>query len=208
MDTIKFLLAITVALLVGALAMSWKNFRQDVRGTPPKELAEVQRQIAEIEQQRKQLQVERDQLMQVQPPAPETAAPETAAIPEVAVPEMPETGAVFGDDLPVAEGGTPDAPAVQGTEERAKAIAAAAVVAKLTEWVEDPQLGSFATLQVTDAAAVKAGTVLCVRRGSGILGKLEVSEVTPEGALANAVSVFGEVKPKAGDELIVEPAVP
>lgn len=204
MDTIKFLLAITVALLVGALAMSWKNFRKDVRGTPPKELAEVQRQIAEIELQRKQLQEEKDRLMQGAPLVPE-AAPESPAIPEVAPQDVPETGAVFGDDMPQEEVVPDEAPAVPGAEERAKAIAAAPVVAKLAEWVEDPQLGAFATLQITDAAVVKAGAVLCVRRGSGILGKLEVSEVTPEGALANAVSVFGEVKPKAGDELILEP---
>lgn len=207
MDTIKILLGITVALLIGALAMSWKNFRQEVRGTPPKDLAAVQRQIAEIELQRKQLQEERDRLMQGQPLAPKAAAPDSMPIPEVAPQDAPETGAVFGDDLPEEEA-VPEAPVVPGAEERAKAIAAAPAVARLAEWVEDPQLGSFATLQVTDAAAVKAGAILCVRRGSGILGKLKVSEVTPEGALANAVSVFGEVKPKAGDELILEPVAP
>lgn len=205
MDTIKFLLAITVALLVGALAMSWKNFRREVRGTPPKELAEVQRQIAEIEQQRKLLHEERDRMMQGQPLAPK-AAVETPVIPEVAPQDAPETGAVFGEELPKEEATEPEAaPAVQGAAERAKAIAAAPAVAKVAEWLEDPQFGSFATLQVTDAAAVKTGAILCVRRGSGILGKLKVGEVTPEGAVANAVSMFGEVKPKAGDELIVEP---
>jgi hypothetical protein len=207
MDTIKILLGITVALLVGALAMSWKNFRQEVRDTPPKELAQVQRQIAEIELQRKQLQEERDRLLQGEPLIPE-AAPESAPIPEMAPQDVPETGAVFGDDLPQEDVVPEEVPPVPGAEERAKAIAAAPVVAKLAEWVEDPQLGAFATLQITDAAAVKAGAVVCVRRGSGLLGKLKVSEVTPEGALANALSVFGEVKPKAGDELILEPAAP
>ncbi|MCW1923561.1 hypothetical protein OKA05_13435 [Luteolibacter arcticus] len=210
MDTIKILLVMTVALLVGALAMSWKNFRQDVRGTPKKELAEVHRQIAEIEQQRKLLQEERDRLMGGQPLAPKPPS-DTPAIPEVAPQDAPETGAVFGDDLSAGEAvpaPEPDAPVAPAAEDRAKAIAAAPVVAKITEWVEDPQLGAFATLQVIDVAAVKADAVLCVRRNSGILGKLKVSEVAPEGALASPTAVFGQVKPKVGDELIVEPAAP
>ena len=206
MDTIKVLLGMTVALLVGALAMSWKNFRQEVRDTPKKELAEVQRQIAEIEQQRKLLQDEKDRIMQGMPLAPKAAPSETPAIPEVAPQSVPETGAVFGQDLPPQEAvpETPDKPAADPAD-RAKAIAAAPAVAKITEWVEDPNFGAFATLQVIDAAAVKAESVLCVRRGTGILGKLKVSEVTPEGAVASPSAVFGEVKPKVGDEVIVEP---
>jgi hypothetical protein len=202
MDTIKILLGITVALLVGALAMSWKNFQREQRETPPEELAQLERQIAEIRQERERLRQEREGVIHgkpAEPGAPDAATP-AAAVPPLA--EVPDTGAVFPDE--VQEEPVPAAPP-QGVEDRAKAIAAAPVVAKLAEWVEDPQLGAFATLEVADASAVKAGAVLCVRRGSGILGKLKVSEVTPEGALANAVSVFGEVKPKPGDELIVEP---
>lgn len=205
MDTIKILLGITVALLLGALAMSWKNFRQDVRGTPPEELAQLQREIAEIQLEQERLRQERDGVIHgkpAEPAAPGESAPPTE-VPPMA--DIPETGAVFPDEEMTEPEAPPLAPPLPGADERAAAIAAAPVVAKLSEWVEDPQIGSFATLQVTDAAVVKAGVVLCVRRGSGILGKLKVSEVTPEGALANAVSVFGEVKPKAGDELIVEP---
>jgi hypothetical protein len=211
MDTIKILLGMTVALLVGALAMSWKNFRQDVRATPKKELAEVHRQIAEIEQQRKLLQEEKDRMMGAIPLAPKASPPEGApAIPEVAAQDVPETGAVFGEDVPSPQAlpETPDKPVAANPEDRAKAIAAAPVVAKIKEWVEDPNLGTFVTVQVMDAGAVKAGAVLCVRRGSGILCRLKVSEVDAGEALANPVALFGDVKPKAGDELIVEPAAP
>ncbi|RYD60844.1 MAG: hypothetical protein EOP83_18475 [Verrucomicrobiaceae bacterium] len=206
MDTIKIMLGMLVALLVGALAMSWKGFRQEVRDTPKKELAEVQRQIAEIEQQRKLLQEEKDRMMLGSPLAQKGPA-EAPAIPEVAPHDVPETGAVFEEDAPSQEAvpEAPDQPAMPSAEDRAKAIAAAPVVGKITEWVEDPNLGAFATLEVIDAAAVKADAVLSVRRGTGLLGKLKVSEVAPEGALASPTAVFGEVKPKAGDELIVEP---
>jgi hypothetical protein len=213
MDTIKILLGMTVALLVGALAMSWKNFRQDVRATPKKEMAELQRQIAEIDQQQKQLQEERERLMGGQPltpkASPSQAVPATP-VPEVSPQDVPETGAVFGDDLQPQQAipETPDKPAMASPEDRAKAIAVAPVVAKIKEWVEDPNLGTFVTIQVMDAAAVKAETVLCVRRGTGILGRLKVSEVDGGEALANPSAVFGDVKPKVGDELIVEPVAP
>ena len=206
MDTIKIMLGMLVALLVGALAMSWKGFRQEVRDTPKKELAEVQRQIAEIEQQRKLLHEEKERMM-LGVPLAQKGPTDTPVIPEVAPQDAPETGAVFEDDEPSKEvvPETPDRPAMPSAEDRAKAIAAAPVVGKITEWVEDPNLGAFATLQVIDAAAVKAEAVLSVRRGTGLLGKLKVSEVAPEGALASPTAVFGEVKPKVGDELIVEP---
>ena len=206
MDTIKIMLGMLVALLVGALAMSWKGFRQEVRDTPKKELAEVQRQIAEIEQQRKLLQEEKERMM-LGTPLAQKAPAEASAIPEVAPQDAPETGAVFDEDVPaqVAAQETPEKPAMPSAADRAKAIAGAPVVGKITEWVEDPNLGAFATLEVIDPAAVKAGAVLSVRRGTGLLGKLKVNEVAPEGALASPTAVFGDVKPKAGDELIVEP---
>jgi hypothetical protein len=206
MDTIKIMLGMLVALLVGALAMSWKGFRQEVRDTPKKELAEVQRQIAEIEQQRKQLQDEKERMM-LGTPLAQKAPAEAPAVPEVAPQEVPDTGAVFDDGAPPQEAAprTPEKPVAQDPAERAKAIASAPAVAKLTEWVEDPNLGAFATLEVIDPAAVKAGAVLSVRRGTGLLGKLKVNEVAPEGALASPTAVFGDVKPKGGDELIVEP---
>jgi len=206
MDTIKIMLGMLVALLVGALAMSWKGFRQEVRDTPKKELAEVQRQIAEIEQQRKLLQEEKERMM-LGTPLAQKAPAEASVIPEVAPQDAPETGAVFDEDVPaqVAAQETPEKPAMPSAADRAKAIAGAPVVGKITEWVEDPNLGAFATLEVIDPAAVKAGAVLSVRRGTGLLGKLKVNEVAPEGALASPTAVFGDVKPKAGDELIVEP---
>jgi hypothetical protein len=209
MDTIKIMLGMLVALLIGALAMSWKGFRQEVRDTPKKELAEVQRQIAEIEQQRKLLHEEKERMMLGAPLAPKTPS-EAPVIPEVAAQDAPETGAVFEDDAPSKEAvpetpEAPDQPAMPSAEDRAKAIAAAPVVGKIIEWVEDPNLGAFATLEVIDPAAVKAEAVLSVRRGTGLLGKLKVVEVTPEGAVANPTAVFGDVKPKVGDEVIVEP---
>jgi hypothetical protein len=211
MDTIKILLSLTVALLLGALAMSWKGFQQDQKGTPPSELAEVQRQIDQIRVERERLKLERERLMlgdvavgsstlpapmRAPVPAPVPAVPPMEVIPEQAAEAPPAALPPPPADEPV--------PALPGMDERAKKIAAAPAVAKITEWVENPELGAFATIEVKDPA-LKADTVICVRRNSGILGRLKVSQVTPEGAIANAMGQFPGVKPAAGDELILEP---
>jgi hypothetical protein len=213
MDTIKILLSLTVALLLGALAMSWKGFQQEQKETPPSELAEVQRQIDQIRVERERLKLERERLMlgdvagrSTPAPGP-SLAPAPAPVPAPVVPPMeviPEAAA----EAPPAALPPPPAdepvPELPGMDERAKKIAAAPAVAKITEWVEDPELGSFATIEVKDAS-LKAGTVICVRRNSGILGRLKVAEVGADGGIANAQGQFPGVKPQAGDELILEP---
>jgi len=44
-----------------------------------------------------------------------------------------------------------------------------------------------------------------VRRNTGILGKVKITSVSIEGAIANAVSSFPGLKPQAGDDLILDP---
>jgi hypothetical protein len=211
MDTIKILLSLTVALLLGALAMSWKGFQSDQRDTPADELAEVRREIDQIRVERERLKLERERLLLGDVAGRAAAVPVPAATSVPAVPPLaviPESAAAGPPAALPPPPADPPAPVVPAGGERAKMIAAAAVVAKVTEWVEDPKLGAFATIELVNPAAVPAGTVICVRRNSGILGKLKVAEVTPEGAIANALSPFSGVKPQAGDELIVEPAAP
>ena len=78
MDTMKLLLGATVALLLGALAMSWQGLKQGEKNTPPEEVARIQREIAEmkLEHERLKLEVERQNLrtgattVQITPPAP------------------------------------------------------------------------------------------------------------------------------------------
>lgn len=208
MDTIKILLSLTVALLLGALAMSWKGFQGEQRETPKDELAKVQAEINQIRIERERLKLERERLLMGDIAGRAAAVPDPLPVPNLsAVPPM----AVIPE--PLAEGPSaalppppadPPAPAVAAGGERAKMIAAAAVVATIAEWVEDPQAGSFATIEVRDPS-LKAGSVICIRRNSGILGKLKVGEVTPDGAIASAIGQFAGVKPQVGDELILEP---
>ena len=208
MDTIKILLSLTVALLLGALAMSWKGFQQDQKETPPGELAEVQREIEQIRVERERLKLERERLLMGDLAGRAAAVPDPVPVPNYT--EVPPLAVIPEPSYDAPPAALPPPPAnpppavLAGGDDRAKKIAAAAVVAKITEWVEDPQLGSFATIEVKDPA-LRVGVTICVRRNSGILGRLKVAEVTPEGGIANAMGQFPGVKPKVGDELILEP---
>jgi hypothetical protein len=88
---------------------------------------------------------------------------------------------------------------------RARLISQALVIAKVKEWVESPEAGTFATLDIVMPENVQPGTVLCLRRNTGILGRLRIDDVNIEGAIANPVSAFTETRPQAGDELILDP---
>ena len=208
MDTIKILLSLTVALLLGALAMSWKGFQQDQKETPKSELAEVQREIEQIRVERERLKLERERLLMGDLAGRAAAVPDPVPVPNYT--EVPPLAVIPEPSYDAPPAALPPPPAnpppavLAGGDDRAKKIAAAAVVAKITEWVEDPQLGSFATIEVKDPA-LRVGVTICVRRNSGILGRLKVAEVTPEGGIANAMGQFPGVKPKVGDELILEP---
>ena len=52
---------------------------------------------------------------------------------------------------------------------------------------------------------VQTGAIVAIRRKTGILGQLKVSDVTAEGAIANPLPGFGPVQPQVGDELILPP---
>lgn len=188
-----------VALLLGALGVSWKGFRSEVKNASPAELGEQRRQIDEIRADRERLKAERERIVSEVPSS--SSVPEEPAVEESVVPGSGNVERV--EALPEERLSLP----VVDEAARVRAIAAAPVLGKIAEWVEDPALGSFATVEVMDAAAVKVGSVLCVRRNSGILGRLEVGEVLPEGAIATPLSGFGDLKPSAGDELIAAPTV-
>jgi len=207
-DTIKILLGAIVALLLGALVMSWKNFQTAERNEPKEKLFEVQRQIEELRQQQEDLRQIRERVTGTAPALAEATNPleTTPAPPQVDLAEIEAASSLA--DPPTAESvpQPQDTPApLMPAVDRAQAIASAPVVAKIAEWVEDPALGVIVTLTVTDPAIVKSGSILCVRRNSGILGRLKVGEITPEGAVAETQSNFDALKPKPGDELIIEP---
>ncbi|MDB6076788.1 MAG: hypothetical protein JWO82_535, partial [Akkermansiaceae bacterium] len=99
---------------------------------------------------------------------------------------------------------TPDR-AADKVSRRMAMIQQATLMGRVTEWVDSPDAGSFATVEITSPENVQAGTELLIRRNGGILGKLRVDQITPDGTIANPVTKFAGVKPVQGDELILEP---
>lgn len=206
MDVLKVLLYMAAAALVAALGATWKDFKKARAAEPPEKVFEVKRQIREIELDRARMQADRDRITgKVVPPAASSVAEEAPAPPSTDVDLAAVASASTLSDPPSEEEqALMDAAAEPlSAEDRAKAIAAAPVVAKIAEWHES-ELGVICTLQIVDAAVVKTGTMLSVRRNAGVIARLQV-ELTPDGPLANPTAILGELKPQAGDELIVDP---
>jgi hypothetical protein len=88
---------------------------------------------------------------------------------------------------------------------RARMISDALLIGKIRDFVPDAQYGDFVTFDVLMPEQVQPGTVIAIRRKTGILGQLKVSEVAPDGAIANPLPGFGPVQPQKGDELILPP---
>ena len=59
MDTMKLLLGATIALLLGALAVSWQGMKTGVRNTPPDEIARLEKQVKELRAEQDKLALEK-----------------------------------------------------------------------------------------------------------------------------------------------------
>ena len=91
---------------------------------------------------------------------------------------------------------------------RARLIKQALLIATVTEFVENPDIGSFAVIKVERPENVQPGTILDIRRNTGVLGKLKVGELNGEEAIANPIPASfmgGPVDIRPGDELILPP---
>lgn len=219
MDTMKLLLGATVALLLGALVMSWQGMNNGVKNAPPDEIARLKKQVAELRAEQDKLQLER-QLQQLKSaPAASAPAPSTAEVEAIkaqlaanqaALAQLEAEKANAARDAKVAqdeEGLLSQRDLEKGDSElrRARMIAEALLIGRVQEYVEDAEYGGFVTFQILMPEQVQTGTILAIRRKTGILGQLKVSDVTPEGGIANPLPGFGPVNPQVGDELILPP---
>jgi hypothetical protein len=205
-DTIKILLGLVAALLLGALAHTWKNFKVERANEPKEKLTQVRLEIAAIHETRAQMKADRDRITGVAPPPPLAETPgvstDASGVDLAAIDAASSLGDPAAEE-PVAPSADP-APAPAAPMDRAARIAAAPAVAKVIEWIDDPAIGQFATLDVIDSK-LTPGTVVAIRRNNGILGRLKIEQITAEGTLANPVTVFQDLKPQKGDLLIIEP---
>jgi ribosomal protein L29 len=217
MDTMKLLLGATVALLLGALAVSWQGMKTGVKNAPSDEIARLEKQVRELRAEQDKLRMEKD-IQQIRNTPAIEAAPssELAAmrrqleVNKLAVEELALKKEKEARDAKVAD---QEELLIEQRElgkrdpefKRANMISQALLIGKVKEYVEDAALGGFITFEVLMPEQVQTGTVLAIRRKTGLLGQLKVSDITPEGAVANPLPGFGPVKPVAGDELILPP---
>lgn len=218
MDTLKILLGATVALLIGALAVAYKDGPAE-KSASKEEVAELKAQIQQLQIEQDRLETERQKriLEEATAKAAEQAAPTPAAPAPAEVAALEEQLAKLEAEKAKAERNAQtannEAAYVAGhvleqrdnEGRRARMIRDAMLIARVKEWVDDPQLGGFATIEILMPENVQPETVLCVRRNAGILGRLKVGEMSIEGAIATPMGSFPEAKPQPGDELILDP---
>lgn len=216
MDMIKLLLAATLALILGALAVSWQDMKSGVKNTSSDEVARLENQIKEIRAEQDKLAVER-QLQQLRndPVAPQTASSAEIEAMKVQVAAGKEAlerleAENAARDKKVAH----DEEGLLGTRElensdaelrRARRIKDALLMGRVKEYAESADVGGFVIIDVLMPEQVIVGSILAIRRKTGILGQFKITDVTPEGAVGNPMPGFGPVKPIPGDELIFPP---
>lgn len=220
MDTMKILLGATIALLLGAVGLSWYGMREGVKETSSDEIARLKRQVDElrIEQDRLQMEKQMQQLRASEPiaPAPSVGQLEREALKaELAAKEAEIARIADEKDKAERDAKVADAEVLElekrdlekGDSElrRARLIGEALLMGKVKEFAEDPQFGSFVTFDVMMPENVQQGSILAIRRKTGIIGQIKVSEITAEGAIGNLLPGIGSFKPQPGDELILPP---
>ena len=217
MDTMKLLLGATIALLLGALAVSWKEMKIGVRNAPSDEIARLEKQVKEIQAEQDKLQLEK-QMQQLRGSAADNSTSTTAELEAMKIQveknkielqeiELKER-AKRDKDLARDEEGELAVRDIEGKDvelRRARMISQSLLIGRIREYVESPQGGDFVTFDVVLPEQVQIGATVAIRRKTGILGQLKVSDVTTDGAIANPLPGFGPVKPQPGDELILPP---
>ena len=217
MDTMKLLLGATIALLLGALAVSWQGMKTGVKNAPADEIARLEKQVKELRAEQDKLQLER-QRQQIRSETV-SASPSSAAEVEALRLQVEQQRRAL-EEIEAVKNGERDKKLQQAEEgleaqrnieksdselRRARLISDALLIGTVREYVQDPTTGGFVTFDIKMPEQVQVGTILAIRRKTGILGQLKVSAVESDGAIANPMGGFGPVEPVPGDELILPP---
>lgn len=219
MNTMSILLGATFALLLAAVVLSFQNMNQGVKNAPPEELARLQRQIDELKLDNEKFKFEQEKReflneqngggssgSSVDKMRAELAAKEAemAALAQAKLDAEKEAAASKDETTMFIQKDL-----LKGDNElrRATLIRDALLIARITEYIDDPQVGGVAVLEIVMPELVKVGDVLSIRRNTGILGRLKITDISAEGAFASPMPGFGPVVPEAGDELIIAPSI-
>lgn len=204
-------------LLLAAAVLSFQGMKDGVKNAPKDEIARLQTQLDQLRLQQDNLALER-QLQQVRShPVPETADPSDMQKMRAELAAKEAEMARLAEEKAEAEKKADtyrdEAGFIGGRElekndnelRRARMIRDALLIGKVSSFVSNPEVGDFITIDIVMSDQVQPGAILAIRRNTGILGQIKVSEVTAEGAIASPMPGFGPVQPKVGDELIIPP---
>jgi multidrug efflux pump subunit AcrA (membrane-fusion protein) len=218
MDTMRLLLGATVTLLVAAFVWAVQIMNQGVANPPAAELAHIQKQQKEVQKELDNLSMQRQQQVeQAKQVATSQSAVELEAIKAQLEASKSTLAAMEQEQKELKQKDSKmarDEEGLMGQRQlekndkelrRARMISDALLMGRVREYVSNDKVGTFVTVDVLMPEQVQVGCILAIRRKTGILGQMKVSEVTPEGAIANMLPGLSDVPPKAGDELIFPP---
>lgn len=216
-NTMTVLLGATFALLLAAVVLSFQGMKDGVKNASQDEIARLKTQLDQLQLQQDNLALEKQRQQLYSNPLPETAGPSdmeklrnelAAKEAEMARLNQEKANAekkaeTFRDEAGLI--GQRELEKRDSELRRSRLIRDALLIGRIREYVANPELGGFATIEVIMPEQVQTGAILAIRRQTGILGRLKVSDVTAEGAIASPMPGFGPAEPQAGDELIIPP---
>lgn len=213
------LLGATAALLLAAVVLSFQGMNEGVKNAPQDELERLRSQVDQLRVEQERLNLEK-QLQQVRAtPEPMAASPSEVDRMKAELEAKEAEIAALAEEKETAEKkaetynqeaayiGGRELEKSDSTLRRARLIRDALLIGRIQQFVVDPAAGGFVVIEVVLPEHVQVGTVLAIRRNTGILGKVEITDISADGAIGNPMPGFGPVEPEAGDELIIPPSV-
>lgn len=216
MNTMSILLGATFALLLAAVVLSLQNMKHGVTSSSPDELEMLKAKVELLALEQDIWRRERDNQKstsgvistesEIERMRAELAAKEAEIENMTRLKNEAEKKAdTFSSEAALI--GQRDIERADKELRRARQITDALMIGKITEYIQNPELGNFVTIEMIMPELVRPGNILAIRRKTGILGKLEITEISSEGAIGIPMPGFGPVEPEPGDELIIEPQI-
>ena len=221
MNMMSVLLGATGILLIAAFALSFGSLNKGVAdGTTKEEIAALKAEILALEAQERQLIALRYDNATVSAAAPVventlTAAEEDALLAaendalksqiedlESQVAESEKKADVYRDEAGLV--GQKAIGQHNSDQRRARVVREAMLIATVTEWSAEQ---GFAVLSIQKPDSAQQGTILGIRRNSGILGTVKISQIYEGGQAIADPEIFpnGVTDIQPGDELIIPP---
>jgi hypothetical protein len=222
MDTIKILLALTTAVLAAALAWSYSQQKEQSTKPPKDELARIEQQLAALAIEEKNIEHERhlrslgiDVLSTSRQQQQKDAAAQQALTEKQereaadAAKALLELEAKQSDkEFRNEEQGIVDLKKVEKNNKdfrNSNLILQALPMARVTEHVDDPELGNFVIFDIKVENVVNVDTVLALRRKDGIAGFVRVTSIQGVEGVAELLPGAGKFVPQVGEDLILDP---